>query len=352
MGTIREKTAADGTKRFLAIVRMKGAPELTRQFRTRTEAKKWIVISEGGIREGRNFPKPESTKRTFAEVCDRYAEDVLPQKAESTQASQRGQLAWFRAELGHLVLRDVTTPALDEVLRKRSKMLYHGKAQGPATMNRWLALLTHVMGRAVRWGWIDDNAAERLPKHREAPEAGRVLEPAELTRLLDACRTSRAAHLHPVTVLAIATGARLGELLGLRWSDVDFKAKRLVFRDTKNGETRAANLTAAALVELRQWSKATVRRLDDDRVFPATSNFQGAWKRARDRAGLGKFRFHDLRHTATTYMAEAGLSDRLLQEFTGHKSTAMLKRYAHLTHNHVAEAAERMSARVFGRVEE
>ena len=169
--------------------------------------------------------------------------------------------------------------------------------------------------------------------------------------MLEACQTSRNPYLHTIVVLALATGARRGELLGLRWPDVDLKRATLAFQETKNGERRAVPLTGQALALMGQHAK--VRRLDTVLVFPdATGKKPGgireAFEGAVKRAGIVDFRFHDLRHTAASYLAMSGASLAEIAEVLGHKTLAMVKRYAHLSEAHTRGVVERMNRAVFG----
>jgi integrase len=169
--------------------------------------------------------------------------------------------------------------------------------------------------------------------------------------LLETCQASRNPYLRIIVVLALATGARRGELLALRWSDVDLKRGTLTFHETKNGERRAVPLTGQALALMREHAK--VRRLDTALVFPDATGrralgIREAFEGAVKRAGVVNFHFHDLRHTFASYLAMNGASLLEIAEVLGHKTLAMVKRYAHLTEAHTRGVVERMNKAVFG----
>jgi integrase len=152
-------------------------------------------------------------------------------------------------------------------------------------------------------------------------------------------------------VLALSTGARRGELLGLTWKDVDFERKVIVLHATKNDERRATPMVAHALAEMRKLSK--VRRIDTQMVFPGRrgdrpTEIDQAWRIALKRAQINDFRFHDLRHSAASYLAMSGASLAEIAEVLGHKTLQMVKRYAHLSDSHVSSVVERMNRKVFG----
>jgi integrase len=172
----------------------------------------------------------------------------------------------------------------------------------------------------------------------------RYLSPEERGRLLLACQRSSESRLYPLVVVALGTGGRQGELLDLRWGEVDLARGQAVV-DGKNGERRALALigpTAAALRDL-----ARVRRLGTDLVF---ASFRGvaafprkAWERALADSKVQDFHFHDLRHTFASYLAMSGASLPELAAALGHKTLAMVQRYAHLAPAHTAGVVRRMT---------
>jgi integrase len=249
--------------------------------------------------------------------------------------------------LGHYLLADIT-PAL---VVKHRNILTQGRANG--TVNRYLAVLSHAFTVAVKeWQWCADNPVRKVSKSKEPRGRVRFLADDERERLLAACQTSRNKHLYAITVLALATGARRGELLNLRWSDVDVKRGTLTFHQTKNGERRAVPLTGYALDVLTQHAKR--RRLDTPFVFPDSTGtrpvgIREAFEWAVKRAEITNFRFHDCRHCAASYLAMNGASLAEIAEILGHKTLAMVKRYAHLSEAHTAGVVARMNAAIFGK---
>jgi len=350
MATIVQRPDKNGQTSYRVQVRRKGAPSQSASFQTLAEARKWAKIREGAVLEGRRFPSTAAKRHTVSDLVDRYISDVLPGKRPSTAYNQRYQLRWWKAHLGHYALADVTPALLVEYRDKlaRNKV----RRQSGATVNRWLAVLSHCFTMAVReWQWCDDNPVRTIRKPREPRARVRFLADQERHQLLEECQTSRNSYLHTIVVLALATGARRGELLGLQWPDVDLKRATLTFQETKNGERRAVPLTGQALALMGQHAK--VRRLDTALVFPDATGkrpvgIREAWEYAVKRAGITDFRFHDLRHTAASYLAMSGASLAEIAEVLGHKTLAMVKRYAHLSEAHTRGVVERMNRAVFG----
>ena len=159
------------------------------------------------------------------------------------------QLRWWRVRLGHCILADVT-PAL--IAEHRDQLRRgDGRRRANSTVRRYLAALSHTLIIAVKeWRWLDDSPMRQVSKPREPRGRVRYLSDQERYQLLAACQASRNPYLHTIVVLALATGARRGELLGLRWPDVDLRRGTLTFQETKNGERRAVPLTGPALTLL------------------------------------------------------------------------------------------------------
>jgi integrase len=169
--------------------------------------------------------------------------------------------------------------------------------------------------------------------------------------LLDACKTSRNKNLYTIVVLALSTGTRRMELLGLTWNDVDLQRGVVRLHDTKNKERRVLPLTGFALELMQQY--ATKRSNESAFVFPSRNgrkpaDIRTAWEEAVERAEIEDFHFHDLRHSAASYLAMNGASLAEIAEVLGHKTLDMVKRYAHLSDAHTAGVVARMNEKIFG----
>ena len=350
MATIVRRLGPNGQTRYRAQVRRKGAPSLSATFPKLSDAKKWVQVIEAAIVEGRHFKTAEAKRHTLADVIDRYVASILPQKSHSSIYMQTLQLNWWKAQLGQCVLADIT-PAL--IAEYRDKLACdNGIRRKNSTVRCYHAALSHTFTIAVReWGWLDDSPIRKVSKPKEPHGRIRFLSDEERLRLLDACKVSGNPYLYTVVVLAISTGARRGELLHLTWSDVDLKRRILIFRETKNGETRAVPLTGYAFAIFTQ--HATIRRLDTALVFPDITGtrplgIRDAWEYAVKRAGITNFHFHDLRHTFASYLAMNGATLAEIAEALGHKTLSMVKRYAHLSEAHTAGVVARMNQAIFG----
>ncbi len=352
MANIEKRTTKDGKTTYRAKVRLKGFPPQSATFERLTDAKKWGQQTESAIREGRYFKTAEAKRHTFGELVDRYVRDVLPTKPKIQQA-QTTQLHWWKEQLGHYTLADVTPAKIAECRDQLAKgKTYRGKQRSPSTVVRYMAALSHAFTIAVKeWGWLDDSPMRKVAKPKEPRGRVRFLDDDERKRLLKACEESSSRDLYPAVVLALSTGARKMEIMGLRWRDVDLKRNVIVLHDTKNGERRVLPLAGVALEQMRGRSK--VRRIDSDLVFPGLDptepiDLRAPWEAALKQAEIEDFRWHDLRHSAASYLAMNGASLAEIAEILGHKTLQMVKRYAHLSEAHTARVVAEMNKKIFG----
>ena len=200
---------------------------------------------------------------------------------------------------------------------------------------------------------MDSNPLRKIRRLQESQGRVRYLSDDERDRLLDATTQSAHPHLHAIVLLALTSGARKGEILGLHWKEVDMTRKTAVLHNTKNRERRTLTLVPQVIQELKKLKK--VRRIDTDLIFthPSTGTpnpfyFEKAWRNARAMAKLEDFRFHDLRHTCASYLAMNGATTTEIAAVLGHKTLAMVKRYSHFSDEHVREIVERTALEVLG----
>lgn len=352
MAVIEERTTAEGKRAYRVKVRLKGSPTVTATFDRKTDAKEWAKKTEAAIKEGRYFKTTEAKKHTVAELVDRYIEEILPRKPKSVIGQTR-HLNWWKKELGHLTLADLT-PAT--IIEARAKLIKNETTQGKkrsfSTVNRYTAALSHACSVAANeWEWMEESPVRKVKRLCEPRGRQRFLSEDERDRLLNACRESQSISIYPVVVLALSTGMRQGEILNLRWKDVDFKKRRILLEETKNNQRRSVPLVGHAYEVLKEHSK--VRRLSSQLVFPSKEDpeqpidLRRSWFTAIRRAKIEDFRFHDLRHSAASELAMNGVSMVAIAEILGHKTLQMVKRYAHLSESHTAEVLERMDEKIF-----
>jgi integrase len=358
MPTLEKHTDQDGKISYRVKIRLRGFPVQTATFERRTDAKLWAQQTEAAIREGRYFKTSEPRKRTLGDLIDRYNEYALPKRGDDKE-TVGPQLKWWKTQIGSYLLKDVT-PAM--IAEQRDKLLNEPvqktgekktRILSNATVIRYLASLSVCFSYGVEdLGWLESNPIRNVKKPK--PERGRVrfLSEEERKTLLETCQNVDKAnsqnnpYLHTVVVLALLTGARLSEIMGIQWKDIDFKRRRVTFHDTKNGDRRSVPLLKQAFEMLHSMNK--VQRIDSPYVFTRTDGkkpmeIRKRWEKAVKEANIEDFRFHDLRHTAASYLAMNGASLLEIADILGHKTLSMVKRYSHLTEGHTAVVLERMA---------
>lgn len=353
MATIEERTHNDGTQSYRVKIRRRGYPTISKTFARVTDAKRYIRKIESDIDAGKAIATPEATKRTLADAIDRYIKTELPRKPKSQQKLTM-QLNWWKDQLGHLMLNQVTAPKIAECRDMLAEeFTVRGTKRSPATVNRYLAAISHMFTVAIKeWEWLEINPSNKVSKYKETRGRVRYLDESELNRLLTTCRNSNNQHLYPAVFLAIATGARRNEIMGLTYDDVDLKHRLITFRETKNNTIRSVPISDEAHQVLLNLMK--VQRLDTKLLFPSKMypnqpiDLRKPWEKALREAKIDDFVWHSLRHTTASYLAMNGATTAEIAEILGHKTYEMTKRYSHLSKGHIADIMGKMNKKTLG----
>jgi len=359
MGAIQERTGRNGEKSYRVQIRIKGARPLSQSFKRKTDAREWMLRTEAAIREGRHFDTHESKKHNLSDLIARYKKDRLVH-FKSPRTPER-VLDYWDKQLGHLTLDRIDTPKIREQWDKLASEPIEstGKMRTPRTLNSYLESLGAMFAVASKeYGWMRDNPVSRIKQKPLRNQRTRFLDKDELAAFLEAVEEEKNGYLKPVVFIALSTGARQGEILSLKWNDIDLKIGKAILRDTKNGGTRSIHLGRQALNALREHK--IKHGIQSEYVFPnrrprwknGQAKQQAPWeditypfRRARETAGLKDFRFHDLRHTAASYLLASGANLTELGKILGHKTPAMTFRYAHLAQCKSDELIDKMSDR-------
>lgn len=339
-------------------IRMKGGQCFDRSFRSKTLAKKWKRDMESAIEHDRyEFTNP-ATKHTLADLINLYIERVLPGKLRNAKNVLR-HLTWWKEELGHLLLAQVRPSIIAE---KREELLAgfvrSGKLRSPTTVVRYLSSLSHVFSKAVKeWEWMRENPIFKIEKPKQAQGRKRVLTEEEQQRLLQACQESGSKDLFLIVALALGTGMRKGEIMGLRWRNIQLgePTGTIVLERTKNGRSRSVLITGLLLGLLQERHK---QQRADSLVFPSPNypnqpvDIRSAWERALQKAGIEGFVFHGLRHQAASQAATIENSPLVIGELLGHQTLQMTRHYVHLPSAHMHTMVEALQSKIFQNYQE
>ena len=335
MASIQKRRKTNGEYSYRVRIRVEGAPLITETYPTRKEAFAFARRMEAEVRAGRYFGKEEDKEKTFSEFIDRYIDKELPKNLKG-YPKQKMLLTWWKSQLGSYFLCRITPSMIAEL---RDKLLTETtrrhKIRTPSTVNRYIAALSRAYTICQKeWHWVNDNPVLKISRPKENKPRERYLDKIEIQLLLEACRKSKSPYLYPITLFALATGARKGEILNLHWNDVDFKRSTATFRDTKNGETRTIHLSEIVLNCLhKEYCK---RVLSSKYVFPSMdgkkpADIRTAWDLVIEEVKLEDICFHSLRHTVASHLAMNGYSVLEIGKILGHKSISMVQRYSHLS---------------------
>lgn len=272
------------------------------------------------------------------------------------------RLTWWSAELGQLTLAEVSDDhvhaALERLAARQSRFFAGRDADGraifkarhkalaPATVNRYATALAAVFTWAVRRrivpkGWV--HPCRSVERRQEDNAGTRFLSDDERRRLLDACKASKWPRLYLLVLLALTTGARRGELVGLRWSHFDLERAVVHVARTKNGDAKVLPLVPAVVEEVQLLAGAPGALVFPGKRAPGKAfNFEQRWSAALKAAGVKNFRFHDLRHSCASLLAQNGATLLEIGDLLGHRQVSMAKRYSHLAASHRSALVNRV----------
>src|SRR5207237_7112163 len=286
------------------------------------------------VLENRYFPPIRQLGRMpFKDFAQRYREREGPM-LKSIRTERNRVLAWAR-EFGSRPLGQITRTEIEAWRRERMSICR------PATINRDLSRLRHMLNIAVEWELLEESSMQGIKFLRENNARTRYLSLEECQRLIASCI---APHIRALVGVALHSGMRLGEILNLRWYDLDFASGFILVRDSKNGESRHVPMDAT----LSALFRAYPHRLGTDLVFSSSRggrivDVRTGFLNSCNRVGLADLHFHDLRHTFASQFVMAGGDLYILKEILGHKSITMTQRYAHLSPTYKIKAIDRMN---------
>lgn len=317
MASIRQRS---GT--WQARVRRKGYPDEVASFKTKTEAQAWARRVESTMDQG-SYQSTQSAKDLLlADVLRRYMHEVTPSK-RGAQREAEGIQFMLRQKMASYSMTNLT-PAVIAGYRD-----YRLQTVGAGTIIRELSILSGIISHARKeWSLPVANPCALVRKPPTPAGRTRLLTMDEETRLLDELKPirRRSPWMVPLVMLALESAMRRGELLSLRWENINLAAQTAFLPLTKNGKARTVPLSKKGVAIL----SALPNCGSEGPIFPISyMTMHNCFVDACRRAGISNLRFHDLRHTATSRLAEKLPNVIELAAVTGHETIQMLKRYYH-----------------------
>ena len=271
---------------------------------------------------------------SFREVAGRYLEYQKPRVTVREYERQRLIVNKHLDPFFSGKIKEIRRVNVQRYITKRSGMV------SAATVRKEVNVLKHMLNLAVfDWEIITFNPAQGVKSPKVAPGRVRYLQPTELRLLMSACLE----WLRPIVALAVTTGMRRSEILRLRWLDMDIAHQRLLLPQTKNNEGKVVYLNRSALAALRSMPFGAQTK-SVDLPFPdlTPEKVSVAFHRTCNKVGIADFRFHDLRHTAASWLRMSGADIHTVGQILGHKDIRMAARYQHLSPEFLAKAVSRL----------
>jgi integrase len=294
------------------------------------------------IQHDRELPREKKQMPTFKALAEKYLSWAASNRRNGAIDDKNRYELHLKERFGNKRLNEISSFDLE---RMKSELQKDGYS--PKTISHVLGLFRSMLNRARDWGMYQgENPTSKVKKPKIQNERQRFLTHDEAAQLLEYLNTPQRKQLHDIALLSLFTACRAGEIFSLRGLDVDFNTGMIRFVDTKNGETRYIPLNETLRIMLE--NRMPIDRNDlifknrkNEKIREVSSTFDRAIKALWFNTGVTdnrqKIVFHSLRHTALSWAAIGGASLRTLAEIAGHKRLEMVKRYSHLTQEHIRE---------------
>ena len=316
MASIRKRN-----NRWEVRVRRNGYPTQTKTFTHKSSAQTWAREAELALEQGRLTCRPQRPSMTLEEAVERYLAEVsVHHKGHDVE---QYRLVKLLERLGRTrLLAAITSKDIAALKTDRLQRVSSG------AVRRELNLLSSLFETAKNeWGAINiGNPVRAVKRPRDSAARDRRLTPAERHQLLSTAATAANNQLHLAIMIALETAMRQGEILNLRWDDVDVDRGVISIRDAKNGHNRQVVISNRLTAHL-----ATVIRINEALFSVTASGLQQAFRKLTRQLQMHDLRFHDLRHEAISTFFERGLTVPEVQLMSGHQTLDQLMRYAHAT---------------------
>jgi len=286
--------------------------------------------------EGKSFPSEQGKHLRFDAMCKLYME----KHAKVNKRSWRDDeiiVGKLLRHFGKATLAGITPQTVEEYKASRKGYVKD------ATINRELTVLKTIFSKAMLWGYAAKNPVKHVRLYKEELKPIRILTAEERRRLFDAAPE----FLRPIILFALKTGMRKGEILNLKWQDVDVANHNIHVRRTKAGKMRVIPMhpdISEALEKMPRSETSPYIFEVQGKRFKDFGAVRTSFDVAVEKAKLGDLTFHDLRHNFATELIQKGADVRTVQEYLGHSSLAMVQRYTHVT-----EGIRRSTIQLLGR---
>lgn len=286
---------------------------------SRREAMEALESRRGDIVQGRfELVRKDRRETTFEEFACEYLRHL-----KATRRWWKGEVSRMKSlvrHFGKMPLAEITTFDVEKYKEKRRKKL------SGSGMNREFTLLKSMLNRASEWGFakLSENPVSKVGYFAER-QVERILTDEEARRFVETCGPA----VRPVVITALSTGMRRGEILDLRWENVDFERRFIRVERSKNGRSRKVPMNSTLVTELGRLNGNGTPFVFMQRAGERLKSIATAFQTACRHSGIGHVRFHDLRHTFATNLVMNGVDLVTVKEILGDSDISMTVRYSH-----------------------
>ena len=331
---------------------------------TRTQAEDFISSARSDAKHDRlTLPKGRKVALSFRQAAKKYLSRLKEEGGKDITKKRRRIELHLIPFFGDKPISKISSFDIERYKKHRSnekaikssakgkKPTYKESGASPGTVNRELAVLSHLFSRAIDWGWISHRPA-KIQRHNE--DSGRItyLTVEQAKRLIECAIQDRNPQIYPFILIGLETSMRMTEILSIQKKNVD-TTRRLIFLPKAKAGAREQPITT----HLAEYLERHLEGLAEDTpwLFPSTksktghtTNIRKPFRRVVMTAGLDPTQVvrHTLRHTAITHLVQAGVDLPTIKRISGHKTLAMVERYAHANGEHIGAAMDRLEGRL------
>jgi len=325
MATIQKQINKNGIS-YRVLIRKKGIKAISKTFSSKRMASQFALKVESDCRIQSALGGESNTKK-FIDISKEYRVSRYGSVA-NTPVPYKSRIRYWDELFNDKKVVDITKQDVSQGLSILPKRLKN------ASINKFRGVLSAILSYACKEYNLPDNPVRYIKPLVENNARVRFLSDEERTRLFDACKAAQWSKLYLLVLMAITTGARKGELLNLTFSDIDFDRQTAYVQTSKNGQPRVLPLTNEVIIELNKFKHQESKLIFNSELKPDRPMcFTKQWKKTLTQAEITDFRYHDLRHSCASYLAQSGASLLEIADVLGHRQISMTHRYSHLCVN-------------------
>lgn len=355
MAQIRKVTNKKGIS-YKVVIRRKGFDDVYKTFDDYQDAKKWARAIEAQMDRGaykKNLNVEKKPICTIKDLIIDFKENVAP-KRYSRPKQYDCMYDWWIDKIGGLTLQELSIHILNTCIQQLlkeppDKPYKNHKTKSNSTARKYIFALSACLTYAEKeLELIDRNPISKIKKPKKAKGVVRFLSDSERPELIKSCE-KHSDRLYLFVLLAMFSGGRYNEVRTLQVENIDFKNNLVHFIDTKNGEDRGVPIHPTITEMIKDYiqnNKILTGYIFIDEKTGKLPYLKGAFEGVIKNTNIKNFRFHDLRHTYASYLAQNGAELLEIAELMGHKNLQQVKIYAHLTSKHTSSLVQNMTAKV------